>query len=121
VKALAVDEARDIYRARYITGPKFDRIISDRLRALVVDWGVNSGPVTATLALQRVIGVTVDGVIGPQTTAALGELTEGSLAENVVYRAMVRARGHFYANLLQRDPSQRVFSAGWIRRLMEFV
>jgi lysozyme family protein len=121
VKALSEAEARDIYRQQYVTGPKFDRVPSDRIRALLVDWGVNSGPVTATKALQRILNVTADGVIGPETTQMLFLLDDGVAYEDAAYRALVRARGHFLADLLQRDESQRVFAAGWLRRLMEFV
>lgn len=121
VKALTTAEARAIYTQQYITGPRFDRVPSDRLRALLVDWGVHSGPATAIKELQWVLGLRADGVIGPQTTEAMAGLTQGSAYEDIVYRAVVRARGRFLANLLRRDKTQLVFASGWINRLMEFV
>lgn len=121
VKALTEAEAREIYRQQYITGPRFDRVPSERLRALLVDWGVHSGPATAIKELQSVLGVRADGVIGPKTTEAMSRLTGGAAYEDVVYRAVVRARGHYLAALLQRDKTQLVFAAGWINRLMAFV
>ncbi|MDP2319554.1 MAG: glycosyl hydrolase 108 family protein [Acidobacteriota bacterium] len=116
VKALKVGEAHDIYRQQYLTAPRFDRVADDRLRALLVDFGVHSGPVRAVKALQRAVDVPIDGVIGAQTLDALRrqDATE-------VYRAVLRERGELIAAILQRDRTQLVFAAGWLRRLMEFV
>ena len=38
------DEARAIYRKKYVDGPGFDKISDPHLQHLLVDWGVNSGP-----------------------------------------------------------------------------
>ena len=111
-----IEEARAIYRHDYIERPGFLRIPDDRLRALLVDWGVHSGPQTAIRALQRVLGVRPDGVLGPLTLAALQTRPAAD-----VYASVLRWRGLWMADILQRDPKQRVFAAGWLRRLMEFV
>jgi len=55
-------------------------------------------------------------LIGRQTLAALA----GADAE-AVYRSVLRERGELLAAILHRDPTQWVFAAGWLRRLMEFV
>lgn len=116
VQALTIEEARAIYRHDYIERPGFLRIPDERLRALLVDWGVHSGPQTAIRALQRVLGVRPDGVLGPVTLAALKTRPAAD-----VYAVVLRWRGLWLADLLQRDPQQRAFAAGWLRRLMEFV
>jgi len=116
VQALTMHEARVIYTQQYVTAPRFDRIPDLRLRALLVDFGVHSGPTRAVRALQRAVDVPADGVIGPMTLRALA-LADGS----AVYRSVLQERGELLAALLQRDASQREFAAGWIRRLMEFV
>ena len=67
-------------------------------------------------ALQHALDVPMDGVIGTQTLTALA----GADADTV-YRSVLRERGELLAAILHRDPTQRVFSSGWIRRLMEFV
>lgn len=116
VQALTIEEARAIYRYDYIERPGFLRIPDERLRALLVDWGVHSGPQTAIRALQRVLGVRQAGVIGPLTMAALETRPAAD-----VYASVLRWRGLWMADILQRDPKQRAFAAGWLRRLMEFV
>lgn len=116
VQALSKDEARTIYKAQYIERPKLTVIPDDRLRALVVDYAVHSGPRRAIRALQTALGLTADGVIGPKTEQALAQADATQ-----VYRTVLRDRVEFIATLLQRDATQRVFAAGWLRRLGAFV
>ena len=71
VQRLTEAEARAIYQRQYVEAPGFDQIVDPRLRALLVDYGVHSGPRRAIMDLQRAAGVTVDGTIGPQTLAAV--------------------------------------------------
>ena len=115
VRTLTEAEAWEIYLHEYVIAPRFDRLPAD-LRPLMVDFGVHSGPARATKALQRALGVVADGVIGPKTMAALIKANWREL-----YRAVLKERGELLAALMQQDPSQRVFAAGWMRRLMEFV
>ncbi len=63
-----------------------------------------------------VLGVRLDGVLGPQTLAALETRPAAD-----VYASVLRWRGLWMADILQRDSKQRAFAAGWLRRLMEFV
>jgi lysozyme family protein len=66
---LTVAEAGKIYKARY-----WDAIRGDDLPIgldyAVFDYAVNSGPTAAARALQHVLSVPMDGVIGPITLAA---------------------------------------------------
>lgn len=116
VRHLSVNEAREIYRRRYILDPRFDRIQDDRLRAQLVDDGVLSGPGTAIKALQSVIGVPADGVLGPQSLAAVNAADPAS-----VRVALVKARVLRMARIVQRDVTQVRFLAGWLTRTMEFI
>ena len=115
VQRLTEAEARAIYLRQYVEAPGFDQIVDPRLRALLVDYGVHSGPRRAIMDLQRAAGVTVDGTIGPQTLTAVA--VQGA---DALRRSVLQARGRHLARLLS-DPSQRVFAGGWLNRLMEFV
>lgn len=116
VRHLTQAEALEIYREFYVRRPGFMQITDERLRYVLVDFGIHSGPRTAIRALQAAIGVTPDGVLGPKTIAAVDAADAAD-----VYRRVLRARMSYLAGILQRDPSQRVFAAGWVRRLAEFV
>jgi lysozyme family protein len=119
VQRLTADEARAIYRARYITQPGFDQLPPGDLQALLVDCAVHHGVARARLfvrTLQKLGGLTADGVIGPQTLGAIA--TVGS---DRVRRELLKLRGHFIAGILRRNKTQWPFAAGWLNRLMEFV
>jgi len=112
IRALSEDKARAIYRTDY-----WDKISGDDLPApvslVVMDYAVNSGVSRAAKALQRIVGVTRDGQIGPQTLEAIQgfDLNFTSLAESVVLR-----RVRFLCKLVKRKPSQAKFLNGWMRR-----
>jgi lysozyme family protein len=73
----------------------------------VFDAAVNCGPSRAAKFLQCVLGVTVDGFIGPKTIAA-------ALADDqrLLARRMCSARDAFYATL----NNARYFERGWDAR-----
>ncbi len=109
VKALTVDEAKAIYRRRYFA--PFDSVPGDELKAALVDFGANSGVVTAIEALQRVLGVPVDGVLGPRTRAAM--LTYPT---KLVVAALASERVKLFVQLVEHDATQRQWFYGWCKR-----
>src|SRR5581483_11552457 len=62
-------EAREIYADEYLK--PFAQIPDRFLQEQLADFGVNSGVKTAAETLQRILGVPVDGNIGPQTLKAI--------------------------------------------------
>ena len=116
VAALAIDEARLIYEEMFIRRPGLDKINDLGLRALVFDWGVNSGTGTAIRALQRAVGAAADGALGSRTAAAVNA---GSPA--VVKATVLAARIVFYHELVAKDPTQAKFLQGWLNRCAEFA
>lgn len=116
VMTLTENDARDIYRRRYVRRPGFEMVTDDRLRALLVDYGVNSGPKRAVIALQRAVGADPDGTLGAETMEKLAEADPAQ-----VYKDVLKARMLLYANIVIGDPSQLVFLRGWINRAMEFL
>jgi lysozyme family protein len=73
VQALTEEEAREIYRKRFIIAPGFvsANVAFEPLRVQLIDFGVNSGPARAVRWLQRVLQVPVSGVLDGQTIRAL--------------------------------------------------
>lgn len=126
VKNLTEPEARAIYRDVYIRKPGFSRILDERLRVFLIDFGVNSGTKAAAVALQRLIGVTADGIVGPDTVARLAARQAAN-----VYAGMLRARLRLYVDIVLSDPAVKRFRVthadtdlenlrGWMNRLGEF-
>ena len=71
VQNLEEPEARAIYVARYIVGPRFAEIADAVLREAVIDFGINSGQPRAAFYLQQAAGVTRDMIVGPVTLTAV--------------------------------------------------
>jgi lysozyme family protein len=73
VRYIDRSEADEIYTKSY-----WDKVDGDELPAgidlVVYDYGVNSGPGRAIEYAQRILGVGVDGVMGPITLAAIKEI-----------------------------------------------
>ena len=119
VRALTESDARQIYRTMYVK--PFEKIMYAPLKSLLVDCAVNHGVKRATLFLQQVLMVHLDGIIGPNTLAAWEreESKHGGGAR--VYYAVLAERLRFYGRIMTNTPSQSVFAAGWMSRCAEFV
>jgi lysozyme family protein len=118
VELLSREEATAIYRQQYVDGPGFAEAIPDeRLLALVVDYGVLSGPQAATKALQRALGIHDDGVLGPQTKRLLGS----QAASPEVYKRLLADRISHHCEIVLTNPSQRRFLRGWLSRCVSFL
>ncbi len=117
VRDLTQREALAILKARYLTGPGFDRIRHRGLRALLVDCAVHHGPARAARWLQEACGVAADGVVGPKTLAAANAARQGDR----IRKAVLGMRLRFIGELISRDPSQAVFARGWLARVGEFL
>jgi lysozyme family protein len=114
VRALTRDEAKAIYRARYLK--PFECVPVDELRAQLFDFAVNAGPRAAIVALQRILKVPVDGILGPRTLAAVI-----ALPWRDVNNKLVAERLNHYADIVADDISQVVFFRGWIARAVDFI
>ena len=106
MRALTKIDVSPIYRSNY-----WDRGHCDDLPSgvdwSVFDWGVNSGMGRAAKALQRVVGTTADGAIGPMTVKA----THNINPHDVIVK-MHSSRQKFYESL----STFKTFGRGWSRR-----
>jgi lysozyme family protein len=86
----------------------------------VFDFAVNAPAVASRMALQKVIGATPDGVLGPRSMKALSDIIAvmGSVhvALGVVDVRLVR-----YVRRVQAGISSRKFLLGWLRRLHDLI
>jgi lysozyme family protein len=108
VRELTRAEAVAIYRWLY-----WDVVLADELPPgldlAVFDLAVNSGPGRAVRMLQNVLGVTVDGIVGPETLKAAWQADPTK-----TIRHLTRARLGF----LGRLAAWPVFGRGWRRRVL---
>jgi lysozyme family protein len=109
IKSLTLDRAKAIYKRDY-----WDKVRADELpkqvRFSMFDAAVNSGVVQSIKWLQRAVGTTDDGIIGPQTLAQLRAREPNRVA--AIFNGQ---RLKFMASL----PTFDRFGKGWARRIAE--
>lgn len=113
VKALKVEEAKDIFRAQY-----WDKCAGDKLPHgldyAVVDFAYNSGVDRSLRALQRQLRVDVDGVAGAFTIDACCRIGDSEALRTFIKR--------FQANrlaFLKTTYGWKTYKNGWSRRVRE--
>lgn len=85
-------------------------INSQAVANMACDWQVNSGD-NCTKALQRIVGVYPDGIVGPKTIAAIN-----AMPETLLLTKLRQYRIDFYYDLVRRKPKNQKYLKGWLRR-----
>ena len=124
VKALKVEEAAGIYKARYWDKMNLDLVISQSLAEAVMDFGVNAGIKTAAKELQKAANwvhggegrLAVDGAIGPITIRFVNVLDERMLALK-----FFEGRARYYVAISRSRPVNRKYLFAWLRRALDHV
>ena len=106
MKNIKIEDVQTIYKTNY-----WDKVKGDNLPSgvdfCVFDWAVNSGVSRASKALQKIVGVKEDGVIGPVTIKKTFEHNSGS-----IITSFAEKREDFYKKLKTFD----TFGKGWLVR-----
>ncbi len=106
---LKPDDVAPIYKKNY-----WDKVKGDDLPSGVdwcaFDWAVNSGSGRPAKAMQRAVGATADGAIGPMTLQAVMNKDPQMIIESVFSQ-----RQKFYESLRTFE----TFGRGWTRRNKE--
>ena len=106
---LKPDDVAPIYKKNY-----WDKVRGDDLPSGVdwcaFDWAVNSGSGRPAKAIQRAVGATADGAIGPMTLQAVMNKEPQMIIESVFSQ-----RQKFYESLRTFE----TFGRGWTRRNKE--
>lgn len=109
VRAMPVSVAKDIYKAKYWDAMDCDDLLAG-VDYAVFDYGVNSGISRSVKVLQRLVGTSTDGHMGPLTLAAANSHDSKKLVNDICDERL-----HF----LQGLHTWSVFGRGWGRRVKE--
>ncbi|MDR1166067.1 MAG: hypothetical protein LBO66_09460 [Deltaproteobacteria bacterium] len=85
--------------------------IAPRVHAKLFDAGVNIGIAGVKKLLQKALGVTADGIIGPKTIAAAQAMEESKLVD-----ALCEAQKAYYLDIIAREPADKKYQDGWLAR-----
>lgn len=107
IRGMTLARAKDIYRRDY-WGPSGCDAVPDPIKFFMFDAGVNSGPGAAIRMLQRSVGTTEDGILGPIALTAAGSMHPARLVSRLSAHRL----------LLMADlPTWPAFGRGWARRV----
>ncbi|MGH6771114.1 MAG: glycoside hydrolase family 108 protein, partial [Xanthobacteraceae bacterium] len=109
VRAMTVDQAKAIYRDKYWNAMRCDALPAG-VDYCIFDYGVNSGTGRAPKVLQRVLGIAVDGKVGPATIEVAKRRDPAALVNAICDERM---------RFLQALKTWPVFGKGWGRRVRE--
>lgn len=109
VRLLTIGEMREIYRKYY-----WDVVKGDSLPAgvdlCVFDYAVNSGPSRSVKHLQEILGVDIDGQLGPETLKSVNAVDPKHLVNLLMDRRQRFVRGlSIY----------KTFGRGWENRIKD--
>ena len=109
VKAMPKPFAEAIYWPHYAEPLSYDDLPAGPDYA-ALDYGINSGVSRAAKVVQRLVGITVDGKIGPETLAAVGRRDSEALVNAICDERMA---------FLRSLKTFSTFGKGWTRRVTE--
>lgn len=104
-----LDEAKRVYQKLYWNALRLDDLRSE-FRFDLFDAGVNSGVAQTVRWMQRIVGVTVDGLLGPRTLSAVNN------SDAAKFLAKFNGQRLLFMTSLSTWPS---FGRGWARRIAE--
>ena len=109
MRSLTPADVSIIYKNNY-----WDKVRGDDLPSgldwCAFDWAVNSGSGRPAKAIQKAVGATADGAIGPMTLQAVADKDPKNIIESVYH-----TRQKFYEGLKTFE----TFGRGWTRRNKE--
>lgn len=111
LRLISEEDARAIFKANYWDRWKAAQIKNQSIANILVDWTWGSGAYGIKIP-QRILGVKIDGIVGPKTLAALN-------AKNpqVLFYMLKEERKKYFERICTANPSNKIFLKGWLRRL----
>ena len=113
ISNLTKDQAAQIYKADYWDKLNLDQIHDVKLSAAIFDTAVNMGISAAAKLAQTLVGVDVDGKIGPYSLAAIN-----AIPGHYLLPLYLLERIDAYIEICYHDPGQKKFLPGWISRVL---
>lgn len=111
LKNLKYSEWLEILKTMFWDRWKADEINDDWLAIILVDWVWSSG-ITGVKRPQKILGTTVDGIVGPKTLAAVNAADPKTL-----FASLHADRLKHFDEIVARSASQKKFLKGWRRRV----
>jgi lysozyme family protein len=120
---LTIDQAREVYFRKYWNPLQIEKINSEIVQCEIFDTGVNCGKSGTALISQRALHflgeeLAIDGWFGPETLGKINFWVTRDI--QALFKAMNGFQFIWYVDLVKKDPFQRVFTRGWMKRIQEY-
>lgn len=112
LKRMTDNEWRHIFKLLYWDKCKADDIADQSIANMLVDFAWHSGVTTAVKKLQKIVGVTSDGICGVQTIGAIN-----SRYAPETFNLLKAARMKYLQGIVKNKHSQARFMYGWTKRV----
>ena len=110
-KSMTIDLRNQIIKSEYWDKCKGDEIKSQSVAVAIVDWFVNSG-YNATMAVQKLLNLKRDGIIGNITLSEINKQDAKKLFE-----AIQKERVAYIYRIVEQREENRKFLNGWSNRI----
>lgn len=111
LRGITYAQWRDILKTMFWDRWRADEITNQSVAEILVDWVWASGKYGISIP-QRVLGVTVDGIVGPQTLCAVNRQSQSRFFERIMAE-----RKAYIDRICAIRPANNKFKRGWLRRL----
>lgn len=115
LKNLSKEEWTDIMKGAYWDRWKADQIQNQSIANILVDWVWASGVYGIKLP-QEILEVTVDGIVGKNTIAAINNYTP----QAELFGRIKQARYDYIDRICEKRPANKKFRNGWRNRIKDF-
>lgn len=122
MRAIPVEIVTQIYYTDYYKRIGLSNISSDELAFELFEMGVNQGVSSAIKAFQTASNIisntnlVIDGVLGDKTINAMISINTKNIKKYIKIINIIQ--GQRYIDICLKNPSQRVFLSGWLRRVL---
>jgi lysozyme family protein len=110
IKNMSMQGAEALYEKYWWDKFGYGSIVDQTIATKIFDMSVNMGGHQAHELVQRALGLPVDGILGPNTLAAINGGQIGLLT------AIIAQQVGFYTRLAQEKPTLAKFLPGWLKR-----
>lgn len=111
IKAINTDIASRVYYKMFWKPLGLDSVTDQSKATAIFDLSINMGKVRVVKGVQRIVGATVDGHIGPLTISAINNFNKNILLEELSIFAL-----GIYEGIVIKYPDQIKFINGWRNR-----
>ena len=116
LKSLSNDDVLNrVLKPHYWDRWRADEIKNQSVANILVDWVWGSGAHGIKIP-QKLLGVSVDGVVGPKTIAAINSKNPRELFDRIKM-----ARFDFIEEICRKRPANNRFKRGWMNRINDLI